>query len=201
MVIMVSLSKELRITLSLLFVFTCIISSATAHVVPEKDQVQGIPLPKSAFIYCQTDFPTTTHWFHYDQNIDRFLLHVIHHNGVKWMPVHRGTITVNDLQTIEDRAVELFNLGAMYTVQFHPERCKLIDSGELACHSNEHQVIGELPVLGYSFHNYQSKTRLYRLEFLSHIMSTSVTLPRPYGAEVLSQSMDYDPMYCHFQGL
>lgn len=162
-----------------------------AHEIPE-----GTPLSPEATIFCMTEFATTTMQFGYRPENDRFTLAVVHHNGEKWMPVHKGLITINDLPTIEDRAQQLVKMGSVYTVDFEPENCRAIEEGELVCFRRTPTYLGELEVRSASFHNYTTTTRLYGQEFLTHVLSLGITV----GNFGLSQAMDYHPNDCVMRG-
>lgn len=58
---------------------------------------------------CVTEIPTTTMIAQTKDGVVNFQL--IHHNGVKYMPIHSGVITPNDLGTLSDRASILADLG------------------------------------------------------------------------------------------
>ena len=58
---------------------------------------------------CVTETPTTSMIAQTKNSIVTFLL--VHHYGVKFMPIHNGVITPNDLGTLQDRASILADLG------------------------------------------------------------------------------------------
>lgn len=152
------------------------------------------PLPEQARVNCMTQYPTTSMFFYPNPEIEGYSLRVIHHNGVKWMPIHKGIITLNDLQYLNVKGNQLARLGREYTLHFKKENCRLIEAGELACYGREPVQIGEERVETYSFHNYNEKSRLYQQDFVTHVMSLGIRI----GNQGLSQTMDYAPTDCQF---
>jgi len=168
-------------------ILAALLLSFAAHAVELKqiDQFQT-PLPDQSRINCMTSPATTTMFFYPNEAVGGYSLRVIHHNGVKWMPIHKGTITINDLQTIDERGNQLVRLGAEYFFHFKREDCRLIEPGELVCYGRTPVQIGEQRVETYSFHNYDVKTRLYGQDFVTHVMSLGIRI----GNQILNQSMD-----------
>lgn len=153
-------------------------------------------MPAEALIYCRTEFPTTSMFLRPTQGKESFTLTVTHHNGEKWMPVHKGVITVNDLPTIEERALKLLKMGAEYSVEFPKEQCRLIEGQEVSCYARGPLYIGEQQVQSVSFHNYTTQSRLFQQTFETHVVSMSVTIEN----RGLTQTMDYTPRDCFYQG-
>jgi hypothetical protein len=174
--------------------FLIFLSVQISHASETKLEQFQESLPEQARINCMTQYPTTTMFFYPNEDVGGFSLRVIHHNGIKWMPIHKGTITLNDLYTLNIRGNQLALLGSAYTLDFKKENCRLIESGELTCFSRTPVQIGEQTVESYSFHNYDVKTRLYQQDFVTHVMSLGIRV----GNQILNQSMDYNPMDCQF---
>lgn len=72
---------------------------------------------------CMTETPTTTLIVQTKNGIVQFDLY--HHFGVKYMPIHNGVITPNDLGTLSDRASLLADLGDHLTFTMPAEACQM----------------------------------------------------------------------------
>lgn len=71
---------------------------------------------------CVTETPTTTFIAETKNGIVQF--DFIHHFGVKYMPIHNGVVTPNDLGTLSDRASLLTSLGDHLTFTMPAENCQ-----------------------------------------------------------------------------
>jgi hypothetical protein len=69
-----------------------------------------------------TDYPTTS--FVVETVGAEVHARVIHHNGMKFMPIWSAIVVPNDLPMISTRASELAKLGETYTVRFAKSACK-----------------------------------------------------------------------------
>jgi hypothetical protein len=72
---------------------------------------------------CMTETPTTTLVVQTKNGIVQFDLY--HHFGVKYMPIHSGVITPNDLGTLSDRASLLADLGDHLTFTIPSDSCQM----------------------------------------------------------------------------
>lgn len=72
---------------------------------------------------CVTETPTTTFVAETRNGVVQFDLY--HHNGVKFMPIHSGVITPNDLGTLSDRASLLADLGDHLSFTMPAESCQV----------------------------------------------------------------------------
>lgn len=72
---------------------------------------------------CVTETPTTTFIAQTKNGVVQFDL--IHHFGVKYMPIHSGVITPYDLGTLSDRASLLADLGDHLTFTMPAEKCQV----------------------------------------------------------------------------
>jgi hypothetical protein len=68
-----------------------------------------------------TDFPTTS--FVVETVGEEVHAHVIHHNGMKFMPIWSSIVVPNDLPMLSTKASELAKLGERYTVRFAKSSC------------------------------------------------------------------------------
>lgn len=72
---------------------------------------------------CVTESPTTSLIMQTQSGVVQFDL--IHHSGVKYMPIHSGVITPNDLGILSDRASLLADLGDHLIFTMPAESCKV----------------------------------------------------------------------------
>lgn len=87
---------------------------------------------------CMTGFPTTT--FKAETQGDQVVVEVVHHNGVKYMPVHRGIVVPGDFAYLEAKAKMLTKMGPKTVFRFPRERCKVYGKGQLSCPGSDTQV-------------------------------------------------------------
>lgn len=72
---------------------------------------------------CVTEIPTTSMIAETYNGVVDFQL--IHHNGVKFMPIYNGVVTPNDLGTLSDRASLLADLGDYLQFKMPSEVCQV----------------------------------------------------------------------------
>lgn len=83
---------------------------------------------------CMTESPTTTFIAQTQNGTVQFDL--VHHFGVKYMPIHNGVITPNDLGTLSDRASLLADLGDHLTFTMPAESCQ-VEGNLFNCFSSQ----------------------------------------------------------------
>ena len=88
--------------------------------------------PKSLEFACVTQFPTTS--FIADMDNGRVKVNMINHNGIKFMPIHSGLVTINDLKILTERAEILANIGEQAQFFFDLENCELHDDTTFSCY-------------------------------------------------------------------
>lgn len=140
---------------------------------------------------CATDHPTTS--YAVIETKDHFELQVRHHNGVKYMPIHQGLITIADLQTFQKDA-ELFSLmGVAFSVIFLKNECQ-VTGEDWECIKKQSAQLGQLAVKRVGFgisdkqvitKNYSAKYKIAKITFVEGFYSH--TLP-----------MEYAPSNCRF---
>ena len=167
----------------------------------ERAQALKVALPAPGSVSCMTPIATTSVFFEKVEAGHTLLIH--HHNGEKWGPVHKGVITTNDLQTIEDKALQIIQMGDSYVVKYAPEECRTVGAQEFVCYhrySNPNgEWIGSLKVLGHSFHFTSEKKQSFGQVYESYEARFSVTTNQdlPYTTSY-DIPMDYAPEHCLF---
>ncbi|MFP5386196.1 MAG: hypothetical protein ACLGHN_08965 [Bacteriovoracia bacterium] len=92
----------------------------------------GLSLSVSAMeVICVTEFPTTS--VVGDVEGDEFVVNIIHHNGMKYMPIYTGMTTPNDLATLAEKANDFAKLGDHYIFRWPLANCKREDSDIMGC--------------------------------------------------------------------
>lgn len=79
-----------------------------------------------------------------------FELQVAHHNGVEFMPIHEGLITIHDLSLLQEWAEVYKKMGPRFTLILDKSDCHLKDK-EWSCFHNQSTQIGHLWVNNLSF--------------------------------------------------
>lgn len=80
---------------------------------------------------CITAYPTTSVVSEIEG--DEFVVHVYHHNGVRYMPLQTGIVTPNDLPNLAAKA-ELFELmGNHYALRWDLSDCKRVNEDIMSC--------------------------------------------------------------------
>lgn len=104
---------------------------------------------------CMTSEPTTTYLI-YEREED-YKIVIFHHHGVKFMPIHTGTITPNDIGFLKNRAEKLQKMGYRAEVFFKKSECK--NDGVLwTCYKRDTVMVGDLKADGVSFMMHKKKT-------------------------------------------
>lgn len=82
-------------------------------------------------LLCVTEIPTTS--FVAETKGDVLTIRLIHHNGVKFMPIHNGLITPYDLGTLSDRADVIADLGEDLNFEIPLDKCEAQDNYLFNC--------------------------------------------------------------------
>lgn len=108
---------------------------------------------------CVTEFPTTSYFL---SEIEQgYELMVYHHNGVDFMPIHDGTVTLNQAPKLVERAEKMKKIGQQALVRFSKQQCSTEGGGLWRCYSKGEVLLGGLKVkdvgfsMGAKFTNYQ----------------------------------------------
>lgn len=134
--------------ISLLSVLVMLISAATAHA--ESWQ-------------CYTE-PLTTSFVAEDLG-EEYQLTVLHHNGVKYMPIHSGIITPNDLAYLKAQGEVLTKLGDRFSLKFKKKNCKTYGEWRFSCFTREQVKIGNLEVQSAHLSTSTNLQQIFDYEF------------------------------------
>lgn len=141
---------------------------------------------------CATPPLTTTYLLM--ETEDHFELTGINHNGVKYMPIHFGHVTMADLNYLAKKGEILNAMGNRFEINFLKSECKVSAEG-WACYSSRKMRIGDLQSDGVSFVLDTRRTITKHVDYTNYRATLSVT----YEREGFSSPMDYDPRDCVFR--
>ena len=99
---------------------------------------------------CVTEFPTTS--IVAEKVADEMVVQVFHHNGMKFMPLHSGIITPNDLPVMEQKAKEFAKIGDHYEFRWDVSKCERMDNEIFSCHGGKDTVINGTIVNPFSLY-------------------------------------------------
>ncbi len=111
---------------------------------------------------------------------DKILFRVIHHNGVKYTPIHFGAVTPQDLKKLEFKANLLAKLGDQFEVSFPKKKCSVFSHQGYECFSEGPGKIGGLDVDGYSFQTYGRESTIYEHTYHSMVATFSIEYDHTY---------------------
>lgn len=140
---------------------------------------------------CATDHPTTSYAL--IESKDSIELQILHHNGVQYMPIHQGLITIADLQTFQKDAELFSQMGTGFSVHFLKSECK-VTSEDWSCLKKQPVQLGKLQAKSIHFSIYDKQvitkksTANYKVAQINIVVGFySHTLP-----------MEYSPTNCRF---
>lgn len=144
---------------------------------------------------CMTEIPTTT--FIAQTEKDILKIELIHHNGVKFMPIYNGVITPNDLGTLQDRASLLAYLGDHVKFEMPLSKCQKINDYLFNCFGsmpatevNGHQV--SIWSVYTAFNNEKSfagEYNYYQTSISLDIDGESINIPMKYAESECSKDL------------
>lgn len=138
---------------------------------------------------CMTEFPTTS--YQLVEVEEGYRLTVLHHNGTKYLPLHSGVITPNDLPLLIKRAETMKKMGKLSNVLFKNEECS--KKGVIwNCFSRRSAKLGELEVESVSFQMGHFKKDYEGYKWETYLTSLSFKA----GQENFSMSYEYSPWEC-----
>ena len=82
---------------------------------------------------CVNQMPTTS--FLLNEKNGKMVLTMIHHNGVKFMPIHYGVIVPNDLPYLREKTSILTQMSDRVEFEFPKENCRKVEDEVLSCSS------------------------------------------------------------------
>jgi hypothetical protein len=177
---------KLILAMSLFSSANLIANSKINQFLSEKQSQEVNKLGLKAFNFvCSTEHPTTSISV---ENLEgRVTLRMIHHNGLKFAPIHSGVITLNDIPFIEKKGSLFSKMGEHLVLEFDLARCKKHQEGNYSCYNSNPATIGELEVKSFGFQTYKSTSELYGMRFESLLFRLNVTV----GNRSLSSTIEY----------
>lgn len=149
--------------------------------------VSSIALGFSTKWSCATSHHLTTSYAMIDEG-DYYELQVLHHNGLDFMPIHRGLITISDLDILKGDSQIFRKLGKRYVIRFQKSQCK-IDDNEWGCLILDPVKIGDLEVDGVGFKLYKQQIITKTSNYTSNVLAMDIEvgdinyrLPMEYAA-------------------
>lgn len=139
---------------------------------------------------CMTEFPTTS--YQLMETEQGYELTVLHHNGTKYLPLHSGTITPNDLPKLIQRAEELQKMGRLSKILFKKEECS-VKEGIWNCFGQSPAKLGELETQKVSFQMGRFKKDYEGYAWETILTSLSFRFSRE---ESFSMTYEYYPWEC-----
>ena len=102
-------------------------------------------------LICMTEFPTTS--IAVQTEGDEVIARVIHHNGMKYMPLHSGIMTPNDLTHFADKAKVFAKLGDHYEFRWGRSKCERQDQDLFSCELGKDTEINGTKVNPFSIYS------------------------------------------------
>ncbi len=109
---------------------------------------------------CVTNVPTTSVWVTKKSDTD-VIIDIIHHNGLKFAPIHSGVITLNDLDYIKEKGEAFAKMGGAFRLKFDLEKCKKHQENNFSCYRSKEMRIEDLDVRGYGFQTHEKVSSLF----------------------------------------
>ena len=144
-------------------------------------------------ISCVTGaFPTTSMTLE-DHSNGGYVLSVLHHNGVKFAPIHEGIVTTHDIDFLKRKSKIVLGLGESYQLHFLKDECSR--PGErILCHSNRKVKVKDVELLSFGVSFYRERLSSPYGEFLSWKARSHV---RTNGDPIVHQFlMEYQETDC-----
>lgn len=144
---------------------------------------------------CVTSYPTTS--FVLKTEGTEAVLKIIHHNGVKYMPIHEGIITPSDLNYLKQKSEVLTKMGDQTEFRFPLDRCKKYGEGIMSCSGGERKTVGgvEMEALSINTAKIQHQTYDYNFTMYQVTLAVKITDFNP----VQDVTMKYDHSECRFE--
>ncbi len=141
---------------------------------------------------CVTSTPTTS--FIAKTTGDEVRLTVIHHNGVKYMPIHQGIVVPADFPLLQKKAEVMQKLGDRIELVFEKKHCKKYGDKLFGCGLGKVIANGETSAERASLLTKTATERLYDIEFQKSQVSAGFSVDGSY------YSIDNDFYYedCQF---
>lgn len=143
---------------------------------------------------CMTGFPTTTFTVRTEGN--EVVVETLHHNGVKYMPIHRGIVVPSDIPYLEAKTKVLGKMGARNEFRFPLDKCKIYGKGLMSCAQGNSQVFDGTRMTATYFNTSTSTDRTMEFSFDKTTVTLSVNIEGFVPVQEIS--MDYWDGECDF---
>ena len=112
---------------------------------------------------CITSMPTTSYLA--STKGEEVRLTVIHHNGVKYMPIHRGIVVPADFPLLQNKAEVMQKLGDRFEMVFEKKNCRTYGKKLFGCSQGKVIADGVTSATGADLLTRTATERVYDLEF------------------------------------
>lgn len=138
-----------------------------------------------------SSYPTTS--FIIQTKGDRVQARVIHHNGLKYMPIHSGIVTPNDIKMLAGASADLAKLGTDYVMTWNASNCKVEGEKRFSCFDGDDTNIAGAKVSPWAIYTSRSVHDTIAGRYENVTMSLSLKID---GVD-RSFAMDYDLSECN----
>lgn len=134
--------------------------------------------PAAVNFRCVTSSPTTS--FIAETKGEEVRLIVLHHNGVKYMPIHQGIIVPADLPLLAQKAEVMQKLGDRFEMVFEKKGCKTYGKNLFSCGNGRVIASGSPSAERASLVTKTATERLYDVEFEKSSISAGFKVDGTY---------------------
>lgn len=127
---------------------------------------------------CITSMPTTS--FLAATSGEEVRLTVIHHNGVKYMPIHRGIVVPADFPLLQKKAEVMQKLGDRFEMVFEKKNSRHYGAKLYGCSQGKVIADGATSATGADLLTRTSTERVFDLEFAKSQVSAGFRVDGTY---------------------
>lgn len=142
---------------------------------------------------CKTEMPTTT--FVGFTKGNELILTTIHHNGVKFMPIHEGIVVPSDLNYLKEKSSILTQMSDRNEFRFPIEKCRIDGSQQLTCTGGNTQNFANYEMRGLLLYTSKIRESAFGQNFDQLRVTLSVQILNYAPAQDIS--MRYQPQECY----
>lgn len=127
---------------------------------------------------CVTSPPTTS--FVAKTEGESVKLTIVHHNGVEYMPIHKGIIVPSDIPLLQKKAEVMQKLGERVEMVFEKKNCKKYGPGLFSCGLGKVNTEKGTSAVSASLLTKTANEKLYDMEFAENIVSAGFKVDNYY---------------------
>lgn len=127
---------------------------------------------------CVTSNPTTS--FIARTTGEEVRLTIIHHNGVKYMPIHQGIVVPADFPLLQKKAEVMQKLGDRVEMVFEKKNCKKYGDTLFSCGQGKVIANGQTSAERASLLTKTATEKLYDIEFQKNQISAGFSVDGSY---------------------